>query len=91
MAVKLATCHRPEDPASPTPVEGYVVSFLAFYKSRFSVSSHQFLHSLLQHYLLLLHNLTPSGILHVAAFVTLCEAYLGIDPHFNLWNYLVHV
>jgi hypothetical protein len=22
------------------------------------------------------------------AFVTLCEAYLGIDPEFNLWNYL---
>jgi hypothetical protein len=31
--------------------------------------------------------LTPSGILHIAAFVTLCEAYIGIEPHFNLWNY----
>jgi hypothetical protein len=20
-------------------------------------------------------------------FVTLCEAYIGIEPHFNLWNY----
>jgi hypothetical protein len=29
----------------------------------------------------------PSVILHMAAFVTLCEAYMGIDPHFNLWNY----
>jgi hypothetical protein len=19
--------------------------------------------------------------------VTLCEAYMGIEPHFNLWNY----
>jgi hypothetical protein len=25
--------------------------------------------------------LTPSGILHMAAFVTLCE------PHFDMWNY----
>jgi hypothetical protein len=31
--------------------------------------------------------LTPPKILHMAAFVTLCEAYMGIEPHFNLWNY----
>jgi hypothetical protein len=31
--------------------------------------------------------LTPSGILHMAAFVTLCEAFIGIEPHFNLWSY----
>jgi hypothetical protein len=23
----------------------------------------------------------------MAAFVTLCEAYMGIELHFNLWNY----
>jgi hypothetical protein len=31
-----------------------------------------------------LHHLTPSGILHIAAFVTLCEAFMGIEPHFDL-------
>jgi hypothetical protein len=31
------------------------------------------------------------GILHIVAFVTLCEAYMGIEPHFNLWNYLFHI
>jgi hypothetical protein len=31
--------------------------------------------------------MSPLGILHIAAFVTLCEAYMGIEPHFNLWNY----
>jgi hypothetical protein len=25
--------------------------------------------------------------LHIAAFITLCEAYMGIEPHLNLWNY----
>jgi hypothetical protein len=34
--------------------------------------------------------LAPSGILHMAAFVTLCEAYMGIEPYFNLWNYFFH-
>jgi hypothetical protein len=27
------------------------------------------------------------GILHIAAFVTLYEAFMGIEPHFDLWNY----
>jgi hypothetical protein len=31
--------------------------------------------------------LTPSVILYMAAFVNLCEAYMEIEPHFNLWNY----
>jgi hypothetical protein len=34
--------------------------------------------------------LTSSGILHMEAFVTLCEAYMGIEPHFDLWNYFFH-
>jgi hypothetical protein len=56
------------------------------------MTSHLFLCSLLQHYDLELHDLTPLGILHIVAFVTLCEAYLRIDTKFDLWNYffLVH-
>jgi hypothetical protein len=30
----------------------------------------------------------PNSILHIACFITLCEAFLGIDPHWGLWNYL---
>jgi hypothetical protein len=26
--------------------------------------------------------------LHIACFITLCEAFLGIDPHWVLWKYL---
>jgi hypothetical protein len=48
---------------------------------------HQFLLSLLQHYGIELQKVTPLGVLHIAAFVTLCEAYLGIDLEFDLWNY----
>jgi hypothetical protein len=32
-------------------------------------------------------SLDPSGILHMVTFVTLCKAYMGIEPHFDLWNY----
>jgi hypothetical protein len=33
----------------------------------------------------------PSGILHIASFMTLCVAYMRIDPHFDLWNYFFRV
>jgi hypothetical protein len=56
----------------------------------FGVPSHQFLHSLLQFYGLELHHLTPSRILHMVAFVTLCEAYMGIETLFNMWKYFFH-
>jgi hypothetical protein len=42
---------------------------------------------LLQYYGVELHNLTPSRVLHIAAIMTLCEAYLGVDPEFDLWDY----
>jgi hypothetical protein len=35
-----------------------------------------------------LRQLTPNSILHIACFITLCEAFLGIDPHFGLWKFL---
>jgi hypothetical protein len=55
------------------------------------VPSHRFLHSVLQHYDLELHHLTPLGILHIVAFVTLCKAFMGIEPHFDLQNHFFHV
>jgi hypothetical protein len=45
---------------------------------------------LLQYYGLELHHQTPSGILHITAFVTLYEAYMGIEPHFDLWSQFFH-
>jgi hypothetical protein len=35
-----------------------------------------------------LHQLTQNSLLHIACFITLCEAFLGIDPHWILWKYL---
>jgi hypothetical protein len=90
-AAELAAYHVPEDPTFPTPMKGNMVSFVAFYERGFSTPSHRFLHLLLCHYGLELHHLTPLGVLHIVAFVTLCEAYLGIDPEFDLWNYIVRV
>jgi hypothetical protein len=86
-ATELMTCHVLEDPASPTPVEGYVVAFAAFYESRFGVQSYQFLHLLLKYSGLELHHQAPSRILLIMAFLTLSDAFMGIDPHFDMWNH----
>jgi hypothetical protein len=67
---------------------GYVMACMAFYGWGFGVPSHQFLCSLLWPYGLELHHLTPTGILHLVAFMTKCEANIGIEPHFNLWCYI---
>ena len=31
------------------------------------------------------HHLAPNSILHIAAFITVCEAFLWVEPHFSLW------
>jgi hypothetical protein len=49
-----------------------------------------FFHGLLDFYHLNLTHLNPNSILQISVFVHLCEAYLGILPHFGLWKYLYH-
>jgi hypothetical protein len=52
------------------------------------LAAHEFLRGLLFVYGVQLHQLTPNSILHIAYFITLCESFLGIEPHFLLWKYL---
>ncbi|KAK1630972.1 hypothetical protein QYE76_005287 [Lolium multiflorum] len=35
--------------------------------------------------------LTPNSILHIAIFITVREAFLGIDPHWDLWRKIFYV
>ena len=41
----------------------------------------------MHYYGLELQHLNPNEIQHISAFVALCEGYLGIEPHFELWKY----
>ena len=49
----------------------------------FSISD--FFRGLLYHWGVQVHHLTPNSILHISIFVHLCEAFLGIEPHFDLF------
>jgi hypothetical protein len=60
--------------------------FLAFLLRGLSLPAHEFLRGLLFVYGVQLHQLTPNSLLHIVCFVTLCESFLGIEPHFLLWR-----
>ena len=35
--------------------------------------------------------MNPNKIYHIAAFIVMCEGYLGIEPHFELWRYFFSI
>jgi hypothetical protein len=72
----------------PKPPSGFRVMFFAFLLRGLSFPAHEFLRGLLFVYGVQLHQLTPNSILHIACFVTLCESFLGIEPHWLLWKFL---
>jgi hypothetical protein len=78
----------PRDEAIPSPPAGFQVMFLAFLFRGLSLPAHEFLRGLLFVYGVQLHQLMPNSLLHIACFITLFEAFLGIDPHWILWKYL---
>ena len=74
----------PSNEDAPSPPGGYVVSFAHFHERGFTTPTHKFLWGLLHYYKVELQHLTPNGVRHIAAFVALCEGFLGISPHFDL-------
>ena len=67
------------------------MSFARFHERGFATPAHKFLRGLLDYYKVELQHLTPNGVQHIAAFVALCEGFLGISPHFDLWQYFFAV
>ena len=67
------------------------MSFAHFHERGFATPAHKFLRGLLNYYNVELQHLTPNGIQHIVAFVALCQGFLGISPHFDLWRYFFTV
>jgi hypothetical protein len=78
----------PPSGAAPSPPPGYVVSFVSFHERGFGVPAIRFMRAILHVYGVELHNLSPNSISQAAIFVAVCEGYLGIDPHWDLWTHL---
>jgi len=78
----------PSGESFPDPRAGEIVVFVDFLKRGFGVLVHPFLQGLLLYYEIGICNLHPNSILLVATFIHLYEAFVGIEPHFDLFHYL---
>jgi hypothetical protein len=76
-----------EGESYPNLRTGEIVDFEDYFKLGFGVPVHPFLQGLL-YYEIGIYNLHPNSILLVSTFIHLCEAYVGIEPHFDLFRYL---
>ena len=81
---------RGEEDLSSSP-DGYVVLVAHFHEHGFMTPTHRFLWGLLHYYKIELQHLHPNRIQHMAMFVALCEGFLEISPHFDLWRYFFAV
>jgi hypothetical protein len=78
------------DHRESAPLEGYVVSFVAFHKRGLGMPPSDFMWAL-HYYKVELHHLGPNSISQAAIFAAVYEGYLGIEPHWNLWLHLFKV
>jgi len=76
------------DESEPKPPQGYVVSFVRLHERGFGVPVSKFMRALCEYYGVELHNFSPNSISQAAVFVAVCEGYLGIDVHWDLWIHL---
>ena len=72
----------------PRPRDGYVVSFVSFHEHGLGVLADRLMRALPHYYGVELHNFNPNSIAQVAIFVAVCEGYLGIATHWELWLHL---
>jgi hypothetical protein len=52
------------------------------------VPARRVMRALLHHYGVELHNLNPNSIAQAAIFAVVCEGFLGIEVHWDLWTHL---
>ena len=70
---------------------GKIVSFAPYLERGLGLPCSFFFSGLLRYYRIQLHLLTPNSFVHISIFMHLCEAFLGIEPHFELFRFLFHL
>ena len=64
---------------------GEIVVFVDFFHHGFNIPMHWFVRDLLRYYDAHVHHVTPKGIMLWASFISFCEGYVGIQPHWGLF------
>jgi hypothetical protein len=81
----------PGDKVITRLTDGFPVMLVSFLLCGLSLLAHDFLRGLLFVYGVQLHQLMPNSILHIVCFITLCKAFLAIDPHWGLWKHIFYL
>ncbi|XBI87860.1 hypothetical protein VPH35_025886 [Triticum aestivum] len=72
----------------PQPQEGECVLLATHVDRGFSLPPHPFFRGFLNFFGAQLHHFTPNSIVYLAAFVSLCENFLGCRPHWGLFEHI---
>ena len=64
------------------------MSFVRLHERGFGVPVSRFMRALCEYYGAELHNFSPNAISQAAVFVAVCEGYLGVNAHWDLWRHL---
>ncbi|KAE8811450.1 hypothetical protein D1007_11836 [Hordeum vulgare] len=85
---ELVAMRLPGGEESPTPQDREEVVFTEHFARGFGLPASDFFSRFLVHFGLRPHHLAANGILELAAFVTLCECFLGTKSWLDLWRQL---
>ena len=72
----------------PQPRDGECVLLATHIDRGFSLPPHPFFRSFLNFFGAQLHHFTPNSIVYLAAFISMCEAFLGCRPHWGLFKHI---
>ena len=90
-SLETMTTRAPGDEVTPHPKDGERLCFVDFVNRGFAFPVHEFFRALMYTYGVQLHDFTPNSMLHIACFIVLCECFLGIHPHWGLWQRIFNV
>ena len=76
------------DHREPRPPKGYMVSFAKFHRHGLGSPPSRFMRALCHHYGVELQHFSPNAVTAAAVFAVVCEGYLGMMPHWDLWLHL---
>ena len=65
-----------------------MVSFAKFHRNGLGAPPSRFMRALCLHYAVELQHFSPNAITVAAVFAAVCEGYLGMMPHWDLWLHL---
>jgi hypothetical protein len=78
-------CWLPAGELAPVTRPSEFVVFVAHFERGFGLPVSNFVRDFMERFQLQPHHLPANAIMTISAYITFCEAYLGLWPSINLW------